>query len=149
MRRCLHCGSVSADDESTCGVCGASLEKAASVSLHEISGAPTGRVSLKSPQRRVALVFLAVFLGLAASIVLASQSVPLLAVVLVISLLFAILIGMDTFNDEGLRPFLSRGRRAFSRHSWDAVADGGADAMNREAEREEQQQRDIESGAAD
>lgn len=146
MKRCLHCGSVNADDEATCGVCGASLASSPVIKLQQVAGAETQPAPIRTRGRRVAIAFLIVIIGLTTLAIAGMIFLGPIGALLFLAVVLVVIVGMDTFNDEGVRPLFFGRRKSILRFSYGR---GGADAMDREATREEQEQRDRESGAAD
>jgi hypothetical protein len=152
LRRCYHCGSIGLDDERVCGVCGSSLAETTPISLEEAEKIkdPPFQIKWRVSRTGIAGLIVGVVLTAGGGLLLGFRligsdgidlPVGFWGILMVATGIIFIASGIDTITGKVLRP--SGG----GRHG--GFGPSGRAVMEKEADREEQEERDRESGAAD
>ena len=144
LKECAQCSAVNSDDESNCGVCGASLPSAPGVARNgPVKQTRDEARFVKGRIRSIMIGFLAVLSGIgliATGLILISIFYALWPALITIPGMVLIMVGMDNLSENPIRPI-------FGARFWRLR--GGRMSMQREAERQLEKQRKIESGEAD
>lgn len=144
MKECAHCSAVNSDDESNCGVCGASLPPAPEEARKGIVKVTKDQAGLvKARIRSIMIGFLAVLSGIAliaTGLILISLVYALWPALITVPGMVLILAGMDHLSENPIRPLFG---------VWFWRLRGGRMSMQREGERQAAKQKKIESGEAD
>ncbi|HYU88044.1 MAG TPA: hypothetical protein VEL52_05075 [Candidatus Bathyarchaeia archaeon] len=143
MRKCARCRSVGFDEDSICGVCGSSLTEAPSISLEEVGQDQDQNqpLHLRRHVGKGAIAGLLTGIGLIVSGVFGLYFIGFWGFGLIVPGMFLLVSAIDTISGEPYRP-------SFSGESI-RPSGSGRQYMNREADREEAEERNRESGAAD